>query len=200
MSDTQWGVGHVVFKDRMPPLPDEDLTEAQRKVAQALIAGPRGGVNGPFVPLLRTPELVDSLGSVGAYLRFGSSLQPRISEFLMLVVSREWSQQFEWAVHVPLALKAGVKQEVIATLAEGSRPRGMAEDEALAYDLCSELFRAKGLSETTYRSAVEQFGETGLIDVLAVAGYFTMISMIMNVAHTPPPNHTKGAPLFPYPR
>src|SRR4051812_31766984 len=94
-------------RDRMPPLDPAAMTDAQKRAAQALSAGPRGGVKGPFIPLLRSPELMDRLQKVGEYLRFQSSLERRLSEFLMLVVSRRWTQQFEWTVHVPLAVAAG---------------------------------------------------------------------------------------------
>lgn len=173
--------------DRMPPLAADEMNEAQRKAADELIAGPRGGVKGPFIPLLRSPDLMDRLQKVGEYLRFKSSLEPRISEFLMCVVSRDWTQQFEWFVHVPLALKAGVKQETLKSLAEGRRPVGMVEDEEVAYDFWDELLRTKGVSDATYKRAVNKFGEPGIIDMLGLIGYFTTVSMVLNVAHTPPP-------------
>src|ERR671925_562807 len=99
--------------ERMPPLDPAAMNEAQRKAAEELASGPRGGVKGPFIALLRSPELMDRLQKIGEYLRFRSSLEPRISELLMLVVSRLWTQQFEWGVHVPLALKAGVRRETV---------------------------------------------------------------------------------------
>jgi 4-carboxymuconolactone decarboxylase len=181
----------------MPPLERAAMNEAQRKAADELAAGPRGGVKGPFIPLLRSPELMDRLQKVGEYLRFQSSLEPRISEFVMCVVSRQWTQQFEWAVHVPLALKAGVKPDTIASLADGRHPVGMAGDETIAYDFCTELERNHGVSEATYRQIVDRFGERGLMDLLGLVGYFTTVSMVMNVAHTPAP---QGAlPLSPMP-
>jgi 4-carboxymuconolactone decarboxylase len=185
--------------DRMPPLPSTSLNEEQRKVTEELTNGPRGGVKGPFIPLMRSPQLVDRLGKVGEYLRFGSSLQPKISEFAMLVVSREWTNQFEWAVHVPLALRNGIKQETIDALAEGRHPAGMADDEAIAYEVCAELTRTRGLCDTTYRRAVEKFGEIGLIDIATVYGYFVTMCAIMNLARTPPPADTKVAALLTYP-
>jgi 4-carboxymuconolactone decarboxylase len=171
----------------MPPLERAAMDEAQRKSADELAAGPRGGVKGPFIPLLRSPALMERLQKVGEYLRFHSSLEPRIGEFVMCVVSRQWTQQFEWAVHVPLALKAGVKPETIAALADRRRPVGMASDEAVAYDFCAELERNHGVCDATYRATVDQFGERGLIDLLGLVGYFTTVSMVMNVAHTPAP-------------
>src|SRR4051812_16242657 len=116
MTAKRWVIGELAYTDRMPPLPMEALNEKQRVVTEALIKGPRGAVIGPFIPVLRSPELVERLAKLGEYLRFGSSLNARISEFVMLVVAREWTNQFEWAVHVPLALKNGVGREVIESL------------------------------------------------------------------------------------
>jgi 4-carboxymuconolactone decarboxylase len=183
----------------MPPLPADKMTDAQRKAAAEMIAGPRKGVNGPFIPLLRSPELMERLQKVGEYLRFQSSLEQRISEFIMLVVSREWTQHFEWFVHVPLGRKAGISEGTIAALAEGRRPSGMSEDEELAYDFCVELLRNKGVCETTYRRAVTKLGENGVIDMIGVAGYFTTVSMVMNVAHSPPSDDKSVGALSSYP-
>jgi len=189
----------MTFIERMPALSPEKMSAAQRKAADALTAGPRGGVKGPFVPLLRSPELMDRLQKVGEYLRFQSSLEPRMSEFIMLIVSREWTQQFEWFVHVPLGRKAGLDEALIAALAERRRPARMREDEEVVYEFCDELLRTKGVCDATYLRAVEKFGETGVIDIVAVAGYFTTVSMVMNVAHTPPPEDASVAPLRPLP-
>lgn len=199
MIESKWVVGQHAFQERMPPLPAGKMTAAQRKAAEEMIAGPRKGVKGPFVPLLRSPELMDRLQKVGEYLRFQSSLEQRISELIMLIVSRKWTQQFEWFVHVPLGRKAGISGDTIAALAEGRRPSGMSEGEEVAYDFCEELLRTKGVSETTYRHAVMKFGENGVIDMIGVAGYFTTVSMVMNVAHSPPPEHKSVSALLPYP-
>ena len=199
MSESKWLAGEPAFQDRMPPLPADKMTGAQRKAAAEMIAGPRKGVKGPFIPLLRSPELMDRLQKVGEYLRFQSSLEQRISELIMLIVSREWTQHFEWFVHVPLGRKAGISEDTISALAEGRRPPGMSEDEELAYDFCVELLRNKGVSETTYRRAAMKFGENGVIDMIGVAGYFTTMSMVMNVAHSPPSGDKSVAALSPYP-
>jgi 4-carboxymuconolactone decarboxylase len=175
----------------------EKLTESQRKAVEEMTAGPRGGVKGPFIPLLRTPELMSRLQRVGEYLRFQSSLNPRISEFLMLIVSREWTQQFEWYMHVPLALKAGLKYATISSLAKGRRPFDMTPDEELAYDFATELLRSKGVSDETYKRALEAFDEVGIIDLIGVVGYFATVSMMMNVAHTAPSAADEDTPRLP---
>lgn len=199
MTGEKWVAGEVAFQDRMPPLVAERMNEAQRKAAAEFAAGPRKGVKGPFVPLIRSPELMDRLQKVGEYLRFQSSLEQRISELIMLMISREWTQQFEWSVHVPLGRNAGLKSEVIDAIAEGRRPSGMPADEEIVYDFCEALLRTKGVSDTTYRRTVKAFGENGVVDIIGVAGYFTTVSMVMNVAHTPlAPDGSVGA-LSPFP-
>jgi len=185
--------------ERMAPLSAEQMTPEQKAAAAELTAGPRGGVKGPFIPLLRSPLLMDRLQKVGEYLRFNSVLEKRIAEFVMLVVSRHWTQQFEWAVHHPLAIEAGIPPTVVEALAAGRRPSGMPPEVETAYDLCEELFRTHGLSDTTYARVVDSFGEQGLIDLLGVAGYFTALSMVMNVAHSPRPANSSVPPLAPFP-
>lgn len=196
---TRWHVGEVGFDERMPALWPEAMDEVQKKAAAELTAGPRGGVIGPFVALLRSPELMDRLQRVGEYLRFNSPLEARVRELAILVVSRDWTQQFEWCTHVPLARKAGLSQSIIDALEQGRRPAAMADDEAAVYDLLEELARSKGVSQPTYQRAVEVFGERGVVDLLGVAGYFTALSMLMNAVHTPPPPGTEVKLLMPLP-
>jgi 4-carboxymuconolactone decarboxylase len=176
------------MKDRMPPLDPALMDEAQRKAAEALIAGPRKGVFGPFIPLMRSPELMDRLQRVGEYLRFSSSVPAKLNEFAMCVVARRWTNQFEWAMHYPLAIKAGVARETLAALGEARRPGSMPQDEALVYDFLVELFATHGICDTTYARAREHLSEQGVIDLLGLAGYFTTLCMVMNVARTPPPS------------
>jgi 4-carboxymuconolactone decarboxylase len=171
--------------DRMPPLANEAMSAEQQAAAAELAAGPRGGVRGPFIALLRSPELLNRLQKVGEYLRYKSALEARLSEFAMLIVSRHLTQQFEWRVHYPLALKAGLAKTVADELAEGARPRGMAEDEELAHDFCVELLQRHGVAEPTYRRAATLLGEQGVVELTVLVGYFITVSLVMNVAHTP---------------
>lgn len=171
--------------DRMPPIPRDRMSDAQRAAADELIAGPRKGVKGPFIPLLRSPELMARLQKVGEFLRFGSGLPVRISEFATLLVARQWTQQFEWFVHVPLALKAGTAAETIDALREGRRPASMSAQEALVYDFVAALTAEHGVSDDVYRAAVDSLGEPGVLELVSLVGYFTLISMVLNVARTP---------------
>jgi 4-carboxymuconolactone decarboxylase len=183
------------------PLPSlESMNEMQRLAANELIAGPRKGVKGPFIPLLRSPELMSRLQKVGEYLRFNSALAPHISEFATLLVARSWSQQFEWVTHVPLALQAGTSEETIDAIAEGRRPSSMSQAEAMVYEFISQLLNTKGVAQATYDSAIGELGEQGVIDLIGIVGYFNLMCMVLNVAHTPPESKHDADLLSGFPR
>jgi 4-carboxymuconolactone decarboxylase len=189
----------MFVQDRMPPISFDNMTETQRKAAAELSSGPRGAVKGPFIPLLRSPEFMSRLQKMGEYLRFHSVLAPRLNEFVTLITARQWTQQYEWFAHYPLAQKAGLKMETVRAIAEGRRPAGMADDEEIIYDFCDELFRTRGVTDDTYQRAVRKFSEQGVIDLIGVNGYYAMLAMVLNVARTPLPDNT-AAPLSPFPR
>ena len=191
-------LGSAAAQDRMPPIPTDQMTAAQKKAADELIAGKRGTLSGPFVPLLRSPEFMSRLQKMGEYLRFDSSLGPQLNEFLILVTARQWTQQYEWNAHFPRAIEAGVKQDLLSAVAEGRRPIGMAEDEELVYDFITELHQNQSVSDATYARAVKKFGEQGVVEMVGVTGYYTMLGMILNVARTPLPQG-KTEPLARFP-
>jgi 4-carboxymuconolactone decarboxylase len=172
-------------KERLPlPAPDA-MNDAQRAAADAIIAGPRKAVFGPFVPLLQRPLLMERIGKVGEALRFEGVLPERIRELSICQVARETGNQFEWQTHGPLAIKAGAAQATLDALADGRRPRGLSPDEETALDFVAELIHRHGVSETTYAEAVLHLGEPGVVELTALVGYFVMICWVMNVAHTP---------------
>ena len=175
---------YAVLPDRMPAIPPDKMTEAQKQVAAEIAAGPRGKVEGPYWPILRSPGFARSVQGVGAYFRYHCPLDRRINEMAALIAARSWSQQFEWDVHILQALGAGLKPAVAGAIAEGRRPEEMAEDEAILYDFLAELLANKGVSDPTYAKTVAKFGESGVIDILGIAGYYTMLAMIMNVGRT----------------
>src|SRR4051812_30231128 len=184
--------------ERMAGLAPEKMTDAQKKAAEELASGPRGSVRGPFSVLLRSPELMSPLQKVGEYLRFKCQLDRRIAEMATLVAARQWTQVYEWSAHHPLALKAGLKAEIAQAIADGRRPTGMAADEELVYDLLTELFNNKSVSDVTYDRAVKQFGEQNLVDLIAIGGYYALLGMMMNGARTPlPEGKQPGMPHFP---
>jgi 4-carboxymuconolactone decarboxylase len=171
--------------DRMPPLAREAMDDQQRDAADALTAGPRKGVKGPFIPLLRSPRLLTPLQKAGEYLRFDSALPRRVSELATLVVARQWTQQFEWSVHVPLARREGTSDETIEALRLGRRPPSPSPEEAFVHDFIAELTAHRGVSDASYGEGIERFGERGVIDLVGLVGYFALMSMVLNVAHTP---------------
>ncbi|MEJ5992092.1 carboxymuconolactone decarboxylase family protein [Ramlibacter sp. PS3R-8] len=178
--------GHAREGAERLPLPAQGaMTPAQREAAQALIDGPRKGVYGPFLPLLRSPVLLDRIAKTGEYLRFESVLDARVRELATCAVARHVGNQFEWTMHAPLAVKAGVAAEAIEALRLGARPKSMKPDEEAALDFTHELLRTHGTSDPTYAAALAAFGEQGVVELATLVGYFAMVSWLMNVARTP---------------
>ena len=185
--------------DRMPPIPTDKWTDAQKKAAEEITSGPRKDLVGPFIPLLRSPEYMSRLQRVGEYLRYKTNLGPGISEFIILLIARRWTQQFEWYSHEALAAKAGIKAETMKAIAEGYRPTAMTPDEEMVYNYVAELLSNQSVSDPTYAKILNRFGEQGVIDITGLCGYYTTLGMLMNVARTPvPPGVTP--PLAQYPR
>jgi 4-carboxymuconolactone decarboxylase len=173
--------------DRLPPLPPDAWTDAQRRVAEAIVRGPRGALYGPFVPLLRSPELMDAAQRMGEYLRYRSAIGTRLSELVILLIARRWNQQVEWAIHAPVALRVGIDAAVVDAIARDCRPAGMSDDEALVYDFTYELDTQRIVSDATFERARTRFGENGVVDLLGLNGYYTFLAMLMNGAQTGAP-------------
>lgn len=191
--------GPAAAQERMPALPPEKLTEAQRQAVADFKAARGAELSGPFIPLLRSPEVMTRARAMGDYLRYKSTLPPRLSEFAILITAREWAQSYEWYAHYPLAVKGGLKPDIARALAEGRRPEGMAADETVLYDFCTELHRNRSVSDATYARAVAAFGEQGVMDAIGISGYYTLIAMVLNTARVPVPAGEKPA-LAPFPR
>jgi 4-carboxymuconolactone decarboxylase len=184
--------------DRMPEIPADKMTPEQKKAADEFLAERKVPIFGPFVPLLRSPEVMQRARAMGDYLRYRSVLPAALNEFAILITARRWSQNYEWAVHQPIAVKAGLKAEITQALAEGRRPEGMSADEELVYEFSTELHQNQSVSDSTYARAVGKFGEQGVIDLIGVNGYYTFLAMVLNTARTAVP---KNAPtLVPFPR
>jgi 4-carboxymuconolactone decarboxylase len=174
--------------DRLPPIPIDQWTDAQRKAAVEFAAMRGQEVFGPFAFMLRA-------AAMGDYMRYRTSLPSALNELIILIVARHWSQQFEWYVHQPMALKAGLPPQVVAAVATGRRPEAMSNDEAIVYEFATELLRLQNVSDATYKKAVERFGEHGVIDMIGVAGYYSFLSMMLNTARTAVPADSEVPPL-----
>jgi len=188
------------WRERLPLPAPEAMTAQQRDAADALIAGPRKGVYGPFLPLLHSPQLLDRVARLGEYLRFDSVVEARIRELVTCAVARHVSNQFEWQMHAPLALKAGVSAATLEALRVGARPKGLPADEEAALAFSSELLNTHGASEPTYLEALACFGEQGVVELATLVGYFAMVSWLMNVAHTPGQPDAQAAALQAFPQ
>ena len=135
---------------------------------------------GPFVDLLASPELMTRVGALGEYLRYRSALPPRLSEFAILVTASHWQQQFEWEIHAPIALQAGIPQPIIDSLWAGITPPHLDPDLKMLYDLCTELHRARRIAPATHQRALATLGEQGTMDAIGICGYYALLAMVLN--------------------
>jgi 4-carboxymuconolactone decarboxylase len=184
--------------ERMPPLKAEAMTAEQKAAADEFKATRGYALLGPFSVMLRSPEVMLRAKALGDYLRFRNVLPARVRELVTLATARQWTQQFEWSHHYKHALEAGLAKATIEAVADGRRPENMAQDEAAAYDFSIELHRHKSVSDATYARALELFGEQGIIDLVGLNGYYSMLAMMMNVARTPP-DYADANLLAPFP-
>ena len=182
---------------RFPILNPDQLTPAQKKTLDAILAGPRaagdpGAIQrllrgGPFNAWLRSPELTDRLQKVGEYVRYTTSLDKRLNEMAICMTAQYWGSQYEWYAHAPLALKAGLAPAVLKAIGEGRKSDGMKEDEAIVWEFTTQLRRDRSVDDAVYARALEKFGERGVVDLIAVNGYYDVVSMTLNVARVLPP-------------
>ena len=178
--------------ERMPDIPEAQMSTEQKRIMDEIAAGPRGRIGGPFIPLMRSPELMNRLQKVGEYLRFQNTVGLRNSEFAVLIVARHWAQPVEWAIHRPIAEREGVLPATCDAIAEGRRPDNMTEDETLIYNVLEELRSNRSLSDVTYAQLRNRFGDQGVIDLVAHYGYYSLLAMSMNVARTAVPENSVG--------
>ncbi len=203
----------ALAQDRMPPIPVDQQTPAQEKAIAALSAkrmheAQRRGlaakveplVSGPFVPLSRSPALMNSFVSVTEALETNSPLPQKLIEMTIIMTSRQLTSQYTWNSHYPLALKAGLKPEIADAIAVGRRPEGMSEDEETVYNFVAELLQNRSVSDLTYARIRTKFGEEGVIDTIGLAGYYSTLAMMLNVARSPAQANSTAPKLLPFPR
>jgi 4-carboxymuconolactone decarboxylase len=176
---------------RFPAIPDAELSAEQRRVVEAILAGPRGSLRGPFVPLLRSPRLADHVQRLGEHLRFGKTLPADVTELAILVTARACRAQFEWHVHAPLAAAAGIPEPVIAAIGRNERPEGATPALLLAHDFIAALHRQRAVDERLFVQARESWGEHGVVELTALCGYYTLVALILNVAEMPVPEGSR---------
>ena len=168
----------------MPAIAPEAMTVAQRAAADEITAGRRGGVVGPFIAALRSPECMRRLQHFGAYLRYDSNIDPRLREMVILLTARRWTQDYEWITHESSARDTGLSPATIDAIRAGTKPPALAADEATIVELCTVLFDDGRVPDALYARAVGVLGEAGFIDVVSAVGYYSTLALIMNAART----------------
>lgn len=171
--------------DRLP-FPDT-LTDDQQRAVDAVVAGPRGKLLDVFVPFLRAPELMTRLQRIGEYIRYESSLPGSLRELAILMVARQWDQDYEWGHHVVVARRDGLDQSVIDAVAADVAPESGSAEVLAVWRLVDELVATHRLSDSTYAAAEEALGDTGVVELVTLIGYYTTLAMTMNAANTPVP-------------
>jgi 4-carboxymuconolactone decarboxylase len=182
--------GHTQDVTRFAPLKAEELTPPQKAWADMIAAPPRNAkfVNPPYRAYIRNPDLAPRLTALSEYLRWNTSLPPRLSELAILITARQWTAQYEWFAHYPLALKGGLDPKVAGDIAQGRRPANMKDDEAALYDLAMALYVDKKVSDPVYKAALDKFGERGIMDIIGIIGYYDITSMTLITMQAGAPN------------
>ena len=174
--------------NRFAPLDYSDLDESQRTMVGNILEGPRTRVAGPFNMLLRSPEMGDLAQALGAYVRFESVLPARLREMAIIMTGAHWKAEYEWYAHESLALEAGLDPSIVDSIAAGRRPLGMQPDEAVLYDFCDDLLNERRVSDDTFAAAIDRFGEQGVVDLTGTLGYYSFVSLMLNVDEHPLPD------------
>ncbi|MES2071718.1 MAG: carboxymuconolactone decarboxylase family protein [Pseudomonadota bacterium] len=182
---------------RLPTIAPEKYTEEQKKAAEEFLVTRKVPVFGPFEPLMHSPQVMSQARAMGDYLRYNSAIGNTLSELAILVTAREWTQDYEWYVHYPIALKMGIKKDIADAIADGKRPSGMSEDEEIVYDFSTELHKNKRVSDATFARADKRFGKKGVVDLTGINAYYTLLAMQLNAARYPLPKDGKPLPRFP---
>lgn len=185
------------MQDRLPPIPEDQWSDEQRRNAQEIIDGPRGALISPFIPLMRSPELMMHAQRMGEFLRYRSAIGLRLSELAILVTAQHWNQTVEWSIHAPIAAREGIDAQAIEAIRTGGQPKGLRNDEELVWTFCRELHQTRTVSDATWARAIEQFGERATIDLLGINGYYAFLAMVMNAAGTPGPDPVNRAAVPP---
>ncbi|HUZ66096.1 MAG TPA: carboxymuconolactone decarboxylase family protein [Beijerinckiaceae bacterium] len=182
---------------RLPPLTEASYSPAQKKAHQDFVATRKVGFSGPWHVLIRSPELLTHAQRMGEYLRYRCTIAGPLSELAVLLVAREWVQDFEFGVHKRHALEAGVAPQTIEDIRVGRRPTHLNEDGQIVADFVDETLRRKGVSDATWARAMERFGEQGCVDLCGLIGYYSLLAISMNAARVPPPPGEEKLPRFP---
>lgn len=176
-----------VAEARLAPVPPAQYSAEQQQASAEFEAARQQPLFGPFEPLMHSPALLTRARAMGDYIRGQSAVPPPLRELLILMTAHAWNQPYEWGVHAPIALEAGLRPQIVDAIAAGRRPPAMAADEAIAYNVARELLTTHQLSDATADAAIARFGGQGLVDMTGTLGYYTFLAMQLNVAQVPLP-------------
>lgn len=179
--------------ERLPSVASAQYNDEQLEAAVEFQTARNGPVFGPFEPLMHSPTLMSRTRAMGDYLRFKSAIGNTLSELAILITARAWSQDYEWTYHKPIAIKAGVKPEIIEAIADGRQPQGMSDDEQMVYQFSTELHQNKSVSDATFARVEKRWGKKGAVDLTGINAYYTLLAMQLNVAQYP---GVKGEPVL----
>ena len=186
--------GPAGAQSRLPDIPPAQYDADQKKAAEEFQAARKAPLSGPFQTMMYSPEVMSRARAMGDYLRFHSAIGNTLSELVILITARAWSQGYEWSAHQPLALKAGISKDIVDAIAEGRRPTAMSAEEEIAYDFTMELQYNKGVSDTTYAKAEKRWGKKGAVDIAGISGYYTFLALQLNMARQPVPANAPPLP------
>jgi 4-carboxymuconolactone decarboxylase len=167
------------------------MNAAQREVAAEITAGPRGEVRGPFIALIHNPELARRLQKLGEHLRWEGKLPPRLKELAVLVTARRWTCQHEWVMHSKLALEGGLARETVEAIAANAEPKNLSDEEKAVYSFCREVHASGRAGEEVFLFIKDRFGLDGVLELIALNGYYTLMAMVLNTAGLPLPGNVE---------
>lgn len=183
--------------NRLPTISPSAYDKDQTKAAEEFLAARKTAVFGPFEPLMHSPQMMTQSRAMGDYLRYGSAIGNTLSELAILVTAREWTQDYEWHVHYPIALKVGIQKEIADAIGDGRKPVGMTDEEEMVYDFSTELHKNKRVSDATFDRVEKRFGKKGVVDLTGINAYYSLLAMELNVAQYPLPSNGKRLVRFP---
>ena len=181
-------------KKRLRPLAREEMSEAQRRVADAVLSGPRGGLRGPFPALLRKPKLAECARMLSDCIRYDNVLAPPLRELAIIIVARHWDAHYAWYAHSTIALDEGLGPAIVDAIAQGEEPDGLGIDEKIVYDFSRGLLNKNDVSDATYDAALARFGEAGVVDLTATIGFYCFVAVTLNMLREEVPEDGKRLP------
>ena len=181
-------------KERLRPLALDEMSEEQRRVADAVLTGPRGGLRGPFPVLLRKPRLAECARRLSDCIRYDNVLPPPLRELAIIIVARHWDSHYAWFAHSSIALDEGLDAAIVDAIAHGEEPDGLGIDEKIVYDFSRELLETNDLSDATYDAVLARFGEAGVVDLTATIGFYCFVSVTLNMLREEVPDDGEGLP------